>query len=410
MKTRRIRFCCMLVFLVTMLSVPALAEWKKNSSGKYVYYNDNGKALKSTWVSSKKAGIVTIDQELYCYKLDGTAYLGFIDVSGTKRYFADKNGHILKKKWISLKNSSGTVKKYRAGKDGMIYRGKIVKVGNYIYGFTKSGVMAAGKKKYGANYYYFNVKNGHMVTKKHIVTDGKRYYAQKSGVLAVNKWVGRYYFGKYAKALTSGWVGDRYVGSDGKYLKGLKKIGSYFYYFDDSDGKKVTNTSKAIQGNTFYFNAEGRATGNSRLEDQYYSDPSVSDEALLAAIIYCESGNQPYYGQLAVGLVITNRVRSSQFPSTLKEVIYAKQQFEPARTGVLTNCLENPSMVTDSCKKAAQKVLSMYRNNKYTITVDKKKVNLQNYLFFMTPAAYARLGLSSQVLKLEGHVFFQNWS
>ena len=132
-------------------------------------------------------------------------------------------------------------------------------------------------------------------------------------------------------------------------------------------------------------------------------------EDLLAAIIYCESGNQPYYGQLAVGLVITNRVRSSQFPSTLKEVVYAKQQFEPARTGVLTNCLKNSSMVTDSCKKAAKKVLSMYKAGSYTITVNKKKISLKNYLFFMTPSAYARLGLSSPVLKLEGHVFFQNW-
>ena len=408
MKTRRILFYCVLVFLLTILSVPACAEWKKNSSGKYVFYNENGKALKGTWVSSEKAGLVTVNGKLCCFRQDGSPYHGFIDVSSSKRYYADKNGQILMGKWISLK-SSGTTKKYRAGKDGVIYRGKIVKVGNEYYGFDKNGVLTVGKKKYGANYYFFRKNTGRMVRKQYIVSDGKRYYAKKNGVLAVNKWVGRYYFGKYAKALSNGWVGNRYVGSDGKYLTGLKKIGNYFYYFDDNTGEKITGTSKTVKGNTFYFNEQGRSSGNSRLEDQYYSDPSVSDEDLLAAIIYCESGNQPYYGQLAVGLVITNRVRSSQFPSTLKEVVYAKQQFEPARTGVLTNCLKNSSMVTDSCKKAAKKVLSMYKAGSYTITVNKKKISLKNYLFFMTPSAYARLGLSSPVLKLEGHVFFQNW-
>ena len=408
MKTRRVTYFCILAAVLTLLSVPAAAEWKKNSSGKYVFYSDSGKALKSTWVSSAKAGLVTVNGSLYCYKQDGSPYHGFLKVSSKKIYYADKDGQVLTGKWINVK-SSGTTKRYRAGKNGLLYQGKIVKVGDSHYGFDKKGVMAVGRKKYGVNYYFFRKKDGKMVQSQFIVSGGNRYYAKKSGVLAVNKWVGRYYFGKYAKALTNGWVGDRYVGKDGKYLKGLKKIGSYFYYFDDSTGKKVTNTSKTINGTRFEFNAQGRAEGSSRVEDQYYSDPAVSEEDLLAAIIYCEAGNQPEYGQIAVGVVITNRVRSSQFPSTLKEVIYAKQQFEPARTGVLTNILKNPSMVTDSCKKAAKKVLSMYRANSYTIKVEKKKVSLKDYLFFMTPAAYARLGLSSPVLKLEGHVFFQNW-
>ena len=133
----------------------------------------------------------------------------------------------------------------------------------------------------------------------------------------------------------------------------------------------------------------------------------MNSEKLLAAIIYCEAGNQPYYGQLAVGLVITNRVRSSDFPSSIKDVVYAKDQFTPARNGALTNALENYSTVSSSAKKAAKKVLSMYASNSYTITVKGKKKNMQGYLFFMTPAA--RLGLSSTYLKLDGHVFFKTW-
>ena len=71
MKTRRILFYGVLVFLLTILSVPACAEWKKNSSGKYVYYNENGKALKGTWVSSEKAGLVTVNGKLCCFRQDG---------------------------------------------------------------------------------------------------------------------------------------------------------------------------------------------------------------------------------------------------------------------------------------------------------------------------------------------------
>ena len=42
---------------------------------------------------------------------------------------------------------------------------------------------------------------------------------------------------------------------------------------------------------------------------------------LLATIIQCESGNQPYEGQLAVGSVVINRVNDQRFPNTIKEVI-----------------------------------------------------------------------------------------
>ena len=42
---------------------------------------------------------------------------------------------------------------------------------------------------------------------------------------------------------------------------------------------------------------------------------------LLAALIQAESGNQPYEGQLAVGAVVMNRVRSGGYPSSIQGVI-----------------------------------------------------------------------------------------
>lgn len=53
----------------------------------------------------------------------------------------------------------------------------------------------------------------------------------------------------------------------------------------------------------------------------------------LSHIINAESGNQPLEGKIAVGNVVLNRVASSTFPNTVKEVIYQKNQFTPVRNG-----------------------------------------------------------------------------
>ena len=49
---------------------------------------------------------------------------------------------------------------------------------------------------------------------------------------------------------------------------------------------------------------------------------AAEDQKLLASIIFCEAGNQPYEGQVAVGAVIMNRVRSGVYPNSISEVIY----------------------------------------------------------------------------------------
>ncbi len=58
-------------------------------------------------------------------------------------------------------------------------------------------------------------------------------------------------------------------------------------------------------------------------------------QELMASIIFCEAGNQPYEGQVAVGAVIMNRVRSSAYPNSIEAVIYQSGQFGPASTGWL---------------------------------------------------------------------------
>lgn len=83
---------------------------------------------------------------------------------------------------------------------------------------------------------------------------------------------------------------------------------------------------------------------------------TVDDATLLAALIQCEAGNEPYEGQLAVGAVVMNRVRSGRYPNSIYEVIYQSGQFPPAGRGAVANKIANG--VKASCMQAAQEAIN----------------------------------------------------
>lgn len=80
-------------------------------------------------------------------------------------------------------------------------------------------------------------------------------------------------------------------------------------------------------------------------------------EELLAAIIFCEAGNQPYKGQVAVGAVILNRVQSASYPNSMEAVIYQKGQFGPAQTGKLDR-VRSAKSYTKTALQAARDALA----------------------------------------------------
>ncbi|MGN1060456.1 MAG: spore cortex-lytic enzyme [Candidatus Coproplasma sp.] len=63
------------------------------------------------------------------------------------------------------------------------------------------------------------------------------------------------------------------------------------------------------------------------------SSYTSSDLYLLAKCIYAEARGESYTGQVAVGAVILNRVRSSSFPNTISGVIYQKGAFTAVSDG-----------------------------------------------------------------------------
>ena len=82
-----------------------------------------------------------------------------------------------------------------------------------------------------------------------------------------------------------------------------------------------------------------------------------ADKELLASIIFCEAGNQPYEGQVAVGAVIMNRVKSAVYPNSVSEVVYQSGQFGPAMTGWLDS-VRYSAGYTPSAMQAAIDALS----------------------------------------------------
>ncbi len=82
----------------------------------------------------------------------------------------------------------------------------------------------------------------------------------------------------------------------------------------------------------------------------------VSDRDLLAALIYCEAGSEPYIGQVAVGAVVINRIRSAAYPNTMVGVIYQKGQFSPVASGRLATRLSLGA--NESCYRAADEALA----------------------------------------------------
>lgn len=110
------------------------------------------------------------------------------------------------------------------------------------------------------------------------------------------------------------------------------------------------------------------------------------DRTLLANLIYCEAGGEPYEGQVAVGAVVINRVLSSVFPDTVSGVIYSPKQFSPAGSGRLALALAQ-NKATDSCYRAADEAMSGY-------------TNVGSCVYFRTPIE----GLSG--ISIGGHIFY----
>lgn len=128
------------------------------------------------------------------------------------------------------------------------------------------------------------------------------------------------------------------VGSSGSQVKTLQtKLNNWGYDAGTADGIFGSKTQAAVkrfqQKNGLVVDgivgAKTAAALGMTLSSSSSSNSSYSsqDVYLLAKCIHAEARGEPYIGQVAVGAVVLNRVKSSSFPNSISGVIYQPYAF-----------------------------------------------------------------------------------
>ena len=135
-------------------------------------------------------------------------------------------------------------------------------------------------------------------------------------------------------------------GSRGEDVKTVqKKLKRWGYYTGSIDGIYGPATKKAVE----YFQRKNGLAADGIVGSKTYAALGMmqqagqggasggvatnSDTYLLARCIYGEARGESYTGQVAVGAVVLNRVKSAEFPNTIAGVIYQKHAFTAVSDG-----------------------------------------------------------------------------
>ncbi|MBQ8426515.1 MAG: spore cortex-lytic enzyme [Clostridia bacterium] len=134
-------------------------------------------------------------------------------------------------------------------------------------------------------------------------------------------------------------------GSSGSTVRTIQqKLKNWGYYKGSVDGIFGSKTKEAVK----YFQRKngltadgivgaktlkvlGMSSGSSSSGNT--SNYSDSDVALLTRLIYGEARGESYVGQVAVGAVVMNRIKSASFPNTMSGVIYQSYAFTAVNDG-----------------------------------------------------------------------------
>lgn len=151
-------------------------------------------------------------------------------------------------------------------------------------------------------------------------------------------------------------------GSRGEMVKKIQqKLKNWGYYKGKVDGIFGAKTKEAVK----YFQRKNgltvdgvvgkntlKALGISISGTTNNTGYSENDVYLLAKVIYGEARGESYTGQVAVGAVVLNRVKSSAFPNTISGVVYQPYAFTAVADGQI-NLTPN-----QSAKNAARDALN----------------------------------------------------
>lgn len=191
-------------------------------------------------------------------------------------YFDDQGVMATGWRWIGGKwyymNSAGAMQSgwfqdgqtwYYANGSGVMQKGWLNRGGTWYY-LTGSGAMVEGWAYIGSSWYYMVPGNGAMVGAGWHLIDNSWYYMNGSGAMCSNRWIGNYYVSGSGAMLTNTWVGSYWVGADGNWIPNYDpdqnarwvQDGNTWYY-QRTDGSRITNSWKKINGTWYYFAGSG---------------------------------------------------------------------------------------------------------------------------------------------------------
>ena len=153
-------------------------------------------------------------------------------------------------------------------------------------------------------------------------------------------------------------------GSRGDEVKQIQqKLKNWGYYKGSVDGIYGSKTLEAVK----YFQRKNGLTVDGIAGDKTLSalgirsssnssssslNSNSNNVTLLSKLIYGEARGEPYTGQVAVGAVVLNRVKSSSFPNSVAGVIYQSGAFDAVSDGQINKTPDS------SAKKAAQDAIN----------------------------------------------------
>ena len=213
----------------------------------------------------------------------------------------------------------------------------------------------------------------------------------QSGSTTVTASVGKYYLMKNGTKIASA-APNRLIG--GTLYVPVRPIANALGYSVawKHSSYTVALTSRSASGSTSG-NTSGSTSGSTSSGGTASPSYSESDLYWLSRIIHAEAGGESYRGKLAVGTVVMNRVKSSQYPNTIYGVIFDKRygiQFTPAYNGMI---YKTPSAESVA---AAKEVLRGYRIS-------------GNIQYFLNPSLASSAWFDrnlTYVLRIGNHVFY----
>ena len=206
-----------------------------------------------------------VEDDVWKYRYaSGEHAIGWSEIAG-RYYFFKGNGAMLESQW----------KKWR----------------NRWFYFQDSGEMATKWKFINDSWYFFNIY-GQMET-GWASSDGQWYYLSKDGDMQKGwKWLDKawYYFAESGEMKT-GWVKDKdewyYLDSEGKMKTGELQLDKYDYvlandghmltgwngnYYYRASGEKAKDAWTEIDGQWYYFKANGELLKSGKTPDGYTVD------------------------------------------------------------------------------------------------------------------------------------------